>query len=59
MMVVVSDLGERFDLSDRSPFASRAERIIKRHPQITPTELAKRAQISRSYASQLLAQHSA
>ncbi len=43
----------------RGEAVKRAERIIKRHPQITPTELAKRAQISRSYASQLLAQHSA
>jgi len=43
----------------RGEAVKRAERIIKRNPQITPTELAKRAHISRSYASQLLAQHSA
>jgi hypothetical protein len=40
----------------RGEGARRAQRIMKRHPEITPTELAKRANISRSYASQVLSQ---
>jgi hypothetical protein len=43
----------------RGAALKRAERIIKRHKNITPTELAERANISRSYASQLLAGRSA
>lgn len=43
----------------RGEAVKRAQRIIKRNPQITPTELAKRAKISRSYASQLIAQQTA
>lgn len=38
----------------RGEAVKRAQRIIKNTPTITPTELAKRAKISRSYASQLL-----
>lgn len=41
----------------RGEGVKRARAILKRHPNITATDLAKRANISRSYASQLIQTH--
>jgi predicted HTH transcriptional regulator len=41
----------------RGDAQQKALRILKRNPGIGPSELAKRAQISRSYASKILAEH--
>jgi hypothetical protein len=43
--------------SKRGEAVKRAKGILAETPRITPTELAKRAGISRSYASQLISQH--
>lgn len=39
--------------STKGDAVKRVERILKRTPDITPTELAKRAKISKSYASEV------